>query len=296
MDSKPLVSVVIATYNMAEYLPLAVQSALDQTYRDLEIIIVDDGSTDETPTILDRRWSEDPRVRLITQENQGQTAAKNRGIAAATGKYVAFLDADDQWVRDKLEKQVPRFGDSPKIAVVYSDQRYIDEYGAPLHRRGLEYPEGLITEQLLVDNFVNFSSAVVKREVLEEFGGFDATLPMSIDYDLWLRISTGYEFRCVNEVLVDYRIWPGQMSHKSLERTTCVLRILQKLKSTYPDIVSARSLARAQSSTLVTRGHAQISAGFGRLAALREIGHALKLNPLSARAWKSAAKIILAGR
>ena len=240
MDSKPLVSVVVATYNMAGYLPIAVQSVIDQTYRHIEIIIVDDGSADETPSILGR-WSEDPRVHVITQENQGQTAAKNRGIAAATGEYIAFLDADDRWVRSKLEKQILRFRDSPKIAVVYSDQLYIDEQGAPLQRRGLKYPEGRITEQLLVDNFVNFSSAVVKREVLKEFGGFDATLRMSIDYDLWLRISTMYEFQCVNEPLVEYRVWPGQMSHKMLERTTCVLRILHKLRSTYPNAVSAKS-------------------------------------------------------
>ncbi len=280
---------------MAQYLHEAVESVRTQTYANTEIIIIDDGSTDETPSIV-RRWSGDPRVRFIRQENQGQTGAKNRGIAEASGEYVAFLDADDRWVRHKLEKQIPRFRDSPKVAVVYSDQILIDERGAPFGRRGLRYPEGRITDELLVDNFVNFSSAVVKREVLEEFGGFDAALPMSIDYDLWLRISTAYEFQCVDEPLVEYRIWPGQMSHKMLERTDCVLTILHKFKSIYPDTVSTRSLARARSSTFVTRGYAQVIAGHGRLAALRQIGHALRLDPLSPRVWKSAAKIVLGRR
>src|SRR5258705_11081136 len=108
MSDKPLVSVVIATYNMARYLPLAVRAALDQKYKNIEVLVVNDGSTDDTQCVM-APFLDDSRVRYYTQKNKGQAAAKNRGIHESRGDYIAFLDADDMWALDKLEVQLPLF-------------------------------------------------------------------------------------------------------------------------------------------------------------------------------------------
>src|SRR3954469_14607922 len=119
MSSSPLVSVVIATYNTARYLPLAIRSALAQTYAPLEIHVVDDGSTDRTQEVL-QEFRRDRRIIVHQQPNRGQAAAKNRGIAASRGSLVAFLDADDLWHADKLATQVPLLLADPRAGVIYS--------------------------------------------------------------------------------------------------------------------------------------------------------------------------------
>ncbi|MDR2877612.1 MAG: glycosyltransferase, partial [Chromatiales bacterium] len=202
----PLVSVVIATYNMGRYLPEAVASVFNQSYSPIEIIVVDDGSTDNTADIV-KSWQADARFRYVRQENQGQQIAKNRGIAEAKGDYIAFLDADDRWKLDKLARQIPLFS-NPSVGVVYSNAVFIDENGRETGRRNILCPEGKVTEALLHENFVSFGSAVVSKHALDRCGAFDASLAMSIDYDLWLRISTEFQFAYVDDVLLEYRIWP----------------------------------------------------------------------------------------
>lgn len=288
----PLVSTVIATYNMGRYLPEAIESVRRQTYQPLEIIIVDDGSTDDT-ALLAARWDDDSRVRYIRQENQGQTVAKNRGIAESTGAYIAFLDGDDRWKANKLELQMPLFDAAGTIGVVYSDAVFIDENGRETGHRDIYHPQGRITEALLEDNIVNFGSAVVSRAALEKCGVFDESLPMSIDYDLWLRLSAYYEFGFIDAPLLEYRLWGGQMSHKMLTRTACVLRILEKFETEHGGLVKADLLRRARSSTYVSRGLARVAAGEGRLPALREISRALALDWRSVKAWKTLVKVIL---
>lgn len=288
----PLVSVVIATYNMGRYLPEAVASASDQTYGSLEVIIVDDGSTDDTADIV-ARWQPDARIRYIRQENLGQQIAKNRGVAEAKGDYIAFLDADDRWKPDKLQRQIPLFGDDPAVGVVYSDAIIIDQDGRETGRRDIGHPQGRVTEALLYDNFVSFSSAVVSRQALDRCGVFDESLPMSIDYDLWLRISTEFDFRYVDDALLEYRVWPGQMSHKMVKRTDCILRILDKFERNHADLASAGVMARARSSTLVSRGFARMTASQGRLTAIRDMARAICIDPQYVPAWKGVAKVIL---
>jgi len=292
MNDNLLVSVVIATYNMGNYLPEAVESVRAQTYRPLEVIIVDDGSTDDTATVI-RRWENDPGVRYVWQENQGQTVAKNHGISLARGAYVAFLDGDDRWKPYKLEHQMPLFGQNPATGVVYSDAVFIDEQGHETGRREIAHPHGRVTSRLLEDNFVNFGSAVVSARALEHLGAFDEALPMSIDYDLWLRLSTAYEFGYVDEPLLEYRIWGGQMSHRMLARTDCVLRILDKFEREHPDCTGMRELQRARATTYASRAYARMTAGEGRRAALPEIARAVVLQPAYPRLWKDLVKILV---
>ena len=196
MRTKGLVSVVTATYNMARYLGETLDSILCQDYSDLEILVVDDGSTDETQEIL-QNYESEPRVKIIHQSNSGQTIAKNRGIRESTGEFIAFCDADDCWRSDKLSCQIPRFSDSEGIGVVFSDVSYMDENGEPKNIKPMSKKGGRITAALLVDNFIPFPTAVVRGEILDERGGFNEDLSMSIDYDLWLWISLKYDFAYV---------------------------------------------------------------------------------------------------
>ncbi len=293
MDETKLVSVVTATYNMGKYLPFAIESALNQTYSNIEVIVIDDGSNDNTGKIMEP-YKKDPRVRYIYQKNQGQAKAKNRGIRESRGAFVAFLDADDVWKPDKLEKQLNLFAQSEKIGVVYSDVEYIDENGNIIQQEPYkQYHSGKVTNQLFIDNFVNFSSAVVRKECFDQFGGFDETLPMSIDWDLWLRISTKYEFAFLNEKAFYYRIWPGQMSHNYEKRYQCILRIMEKFSREYSEYLSKDVVRLAWAHTYFNRGWKEKEMAHRRVEALKYYVKALKAKVTFIPAWKGLVKAMI---
>ena len=194
LSQHPLVSVVLPTYNMARFLPEALQSVLDQTYPHLEVHVIDDGSTDNpreaiAPLLTDQRV----HFHSIPNERTGGREERRHSRPLA-GELVAFIDADDLWVLDKLERQVPLFT-RPEIGVVYSNYRWVDVTGAPLPTTNPVVPRtGRITNELLIENFVTGMASVVRRECFDAVGAFDESLPMGIDYELWLRISTKFEF------------------------------------------------------------------------------------------------------
>ncbi len=291
MPAVPLVSVITATYNMGRYVQEAVDSVLAQKYPRVQSIVVDDGSTDDTPEVL-ARYRDDSRVTVIRQENAGQTAAKNSGLAAAAGEYIGFCDADNAWLPGKLARQLEMFRAHPRLGVVYGDIELMDENGIPLPAPATKRYSGRITGRLLVDNFVTFNTALVPRAVIVEAGGFDESLSMAIDYDLWLRISVNYEFMHIAAPLVRYRIWGGQMSHRTGERLDNYLRLLQRFLSCHPESVTAGEVRRAWAHTYVTRGlwHA---AENRKGAAWRDYGRALVRWPHDLRLWKSAARLLL---
>lgn len=253
----PKVSIVITCYNYAGYVGGALESVLNQSYQDFEIIIIDDGSTDGSGTII-KPFLSDCRLKYFYQKNSGQAKAKNKGVKKSKGKLVAFLDADDLWQPDKLEKQLALF-DSDKIGVVYSRQSFIDEQGNPVER-GRRCPTmlpkaGKVTADLFMDNFVPFSSSMVRSECFEQFGGFDESLAMGIDWDLWLRFSTKYHFAYVDEPLLIYRIGhSGQMSKNTRTRQECSDRIMQKFRLNYPQEVPMLLNRRAMAFTYCNRG------------------------------------------
>jgi glycosyltransferase involved in cell wall biosynthesis len=291
MSSVPLVSVVTAAYNMGRYLGEAVESVLGQDYPAVELIVVDDGSTDDTPAVL-AHYAADPRVTIIRQENSGQTVAKNRGMRAARGRYVGFCDADNAWLPHKLSRQVPLLQGNERLGVVYGDIQFIDEEGRDLPTPKIRRSSGRITGPLLVDNFVTFNTTLVPRRVLEEFDYMDESLTMAIDYDLWLRISTRYDFLHLPEVLVRYRIWGGQMSHRTGERLDNFFRLLESFLERYPDSVTPAEVRRAWAHTYVTRG--RWHAHKGRTAeALADFGRAFRQRPHDLRLWKSAARLLI---
>lgn len=258
-DGSSRVSVVVSCYNYGSFLAGAVESALNQTYRDLEVVIVDDGSTDDTPDVAARLVARDSRVSYHRQPNQGQAAAKNVGIQKSSGPFVAFLDADDWWHSDKIEKQLVLF-ENPRVGVVYSRMRAVAPDGTPLGRKDeatARIPRrGRVSDALFIDNFIPFSSTVVRRAVFEKVGLMDASLAMGIDWDLWLRASVDFEFDFVDEELLDYRVGhAGQMSHRQEERHGWAERIMRRFLQRNPGAVSSSVVNAAWAHTYNNRGY-----------------------------------------
>lgn len=204
VNEKPKVSVIIPTYNRAESLPRAIQSVLNQTFQDFEIIVVDDGSTDNTKDIIKEFQEQDKRVKYIKHDkNKGAAAARNTGIKVAKGKFIAFQDSDDEWLPKKLEKQMEAFDNaSSKVGVVYtgfwSIEGNVKQYS--LHKEIL-HKEGDIHTQILQGNFIGTPAAVVKKACFKKVGMFDERLHRLIDWELWIRVSKYFDFKFIDEPL-----------------------------------------------------------------------------------------------
>jgi glycosyltransferase involved in cell wall biosynthesis len=199
MDPMPLVSVVIPTRDRLSLLTRALESVHDQTYSNLEVIVVDDGSIDGTPDILAR----DDRVRLIRLDaSVGGAAARNRGIAAARGDLIAFLDSDDQWLPEKLSAQVAVFEHNPRVGAVYCRHfDHDDETGVRSQSKGRIYTGDIMPELLSGNCPRTVSLFVVRKSALERAGGFDEGLRGFQDTDLWLRLAPDWEFDAVEAPL-----------------------------------------------------------------------------------------------
>jgi glycosyltransferase involved in cell wall biosynthesis len=204
------VSVIIPSYNYAQFLPSAVESALAQTRAAHEIIVVDDGSTDDTPQVLARYGQ---RIRALQQPNQGLSAARNSGAQMASGELLAFLDSDDTWLPTKLERQVARVEADPAVGLVHCGVSEVDRAGDVIRRRldGMEGP--VAYEMLLFRRSVLMppSTFLVPRKVFVETGGFDTQLNHSEDWDFGFRVASRHRVAFVAEALVNYRLHGGNM-------------------------------------------------------------------------------------
>lgn len=201
----PLVSVIIPTYNGSRFIRETIQSVLDQTYNNLEIMVVDDGSTDDTSLIV--KSITDQRITYIQQKNAGVSPARNHGIAVSKGDYIAFLDHDDVWLPCKLEKQLSLFEQNPKVALIYSDVFIINEnnfiIGKYSHK--IKFFRGRIFKELFSSCFITILTVVIKKSVFLEVGPF---LPYKIceDYDLLLKCAAEYPIDYIDEPLAKYRV------------------------------------------------------------------------------------------
>jgi glycosyltransferase involved in cell wall biosynthesis len=203
-DQNPKVSVVIPTYNRAHLICRSIQSVLDQTYQNLEIIVVDDGSTDNTEEIVIN--FKDERIRYIKHsENKGASAARNTGIKVSRGEYIAFQDSDDEWFSEKLEKQISAFyNSSPEVGVVYSGF-YRVEANKKIYIPSDDHvaqKKGNIYNELLKGNFVGTPAVLIKKECFENVKYFDENIPALEDWELWIEISKYYKFEYINIPLV----------------------------------------------------------------------------------------------
>lgn len=201
-----LVSVVIPTYNRAHLIKDAVQSVLAQTLEDFELIVVDDGSTDNTREVMADLQSD--RVHYIFQENRGASAARNAGIHASIGKYVTFLDSDDLYLPDKLAVQIAEMENHPEAAMSYHGTRVVDFSGNLLIETHADVDGWIYRETVFrgpIDSCIVTPAVMVRRSVLEEMGGFEETMHGAEDLDLWRRISIKYKVLGINQNLSTIR-------------------------------------------------------------------------------------------
>lgn len=241
-SSTTKVSVVIPAFNQARYLAQAIESVLNQTHPQLEIIVVDDGSTDETPQVL-ARFAKCPSVKVVSQTNAGLPAARNRGLQEATGDYVCFLDSDDYYAPEKISKQAQRLDEDPELGLVYCDIVTVDEAGQAVAEQYSigkigRVLSGLIFQSLILGGYFPPHTVMIRRSVLTALGPFDAALGGHADYELWLRVTAAGHRACyLDEPLAFYRTHPNSMSKDGLHMNETRIATFRKLAALYPAAV-----------------------------------------------------------
>lgn len=215
LRTRPTVSAIIPTRNRSSKLRRAIDSVLRQTYQDFEIIVVSDGSTDDTEQAV--ASFPDARIRLITHESaRGASAARNSGIRVARGKYLAFLDDDDAWLPDKLEIQVPVLDQAPaKVGLVYGWMVYLDQDGREVRLYRPEVQGDVFVEMLGRQAIGNSSTVMIRREVVETVGEFDENLPKWNDGEYWQRISKHFHVACTPMIVA--HVYIGHMDRLSID-------------------------------------------------------------------------------
>ena len=197
----PKVSVIIPTYNREKFVARAIQSVLDQTYQDYEIIVIDDGSKDNTKDALKPF---DHKIRYFFQENSGISRARNRGIQESVGEYIAFLDSDDRWIPEKLAIQVEILDQNKNVGIVYSKMIILDEQGNPCGFKPEEKTGKNFLELMEIRGDIATSTVITRKECFEKVGKFDLDLPPMEDFDMWLRIAKFYEVYEVEDATFAY--------------------------------------------------------------------------------------------
>jgi glycosyltransferase involved in cell wall biosynthesis len=224
MGKEVKVSVVIPTYNCVQFVTEAIDSVLNQTFKDFEILVVDDGSKDETREVLTEKYG--TSIQYLYKENGGVSSARNFGIEKAKGKYIAFLDADDVWMPEKLEKQASALEGNPEIKACYSSFFLCDEKLNPGKINLSERKANALTDLLLIGNVVATPSTVIaEKGLFQQVGGFDHELSQCADWEMWIRLATKTEFIYINEPLLRYRQHDSNMSKNAalLEKDSVLL-------------------------------------------------------------------------
>ncbi|MDX2099584.1 MAG: glycosyltransferase [Leptolyngbyaceae cyanobacterium bins.59] len=228
----PKVSIIIPTYNAMPYLPATVESIFKQTFTDFELLLVDDGSTDQTVPWITKLT--DSRVKLIQQANQGASIARNTGIASVQGDSIAFLDNDDLWQPTKLEQQVQHLDRNPQVGLVHTWMMLIDEKGQSTGRLIKTDAEGWVWKKLVEQDTILNSSVLVRKTCFDQVGVFDPTIPRTGDWEMWLRVAAKYPLGLLKEPLVFYRIHSKNASRnlQAMEQEFQVC--IEKIFSTAP--------------------------------------------------------------
>jgi glycosyltransferase involved in cell wall biosynthesis len=273
----PKVSVIIPAHNAERYIRDSLDSVLAQSYSDLEVIVVDDGSTDGT---RDAVLAVKGPIRCLTQVNAGPSAARNAGIAAARGELICFLDADDLWTPDKLQRQVAFMEEHPEVGLVFSDEEEFDDAGVhcPSLLATTRYGSGLGPKQhiegafqkLLEENFIPTSTVMARRRCFDAAGLFDVALRAAEDRDMWARIAVTFPLVCMPERLGSKRVVAGSAS-RDVE-TTLRSRILHwtKARRLFPELARPQRVNALLGSTYVHLGFVLLHKG--RLREARQYG------------------------
>lgn len=247
INSKPLVSVILPTFNRALTLPRAIDSVLNQTYKNLELIIIDDGSTDNTLELLKNYQKVDKRVKVIfNKQNLGAPLSRNKGIKASNGDYIAFQDSDDEWLQDKLITEMGILLKIPDVGLVYSlpviNKKRFDLVNV---KKPVLFSSSTIQQKLLYANVIDIH-VVVKKQFLLRAGLFDIDLPRFQDWELWLRLSSYATFACTNQRMFISYLSRDSISTSSwnhfIQATNIILTKHQILFNNYPQAYAKRLL------------------------------------------------------
>lgn len=236
----PLVSVIIPAFNAARYLPRAVASVAAQSYPAdrIETIVVDDGSTDETLALARTFERYMPGLQVFSQPNQGVSPARNLAIAVSSGELIAFLDADDQWLSDKVAAQVEVYQADPTVGLVHCGFDFVDQDGAALPDwpRRSRLDEGDVLLEFLCDFFLITSAVMVPRAVLDSVGGFDESLKVGEDNELFLRIVSSFQVGCARQSLLERTVRPDSLSRQDFDLDARVdLATIERYLVQHPD-------------------------------------------------------------
>jgi len=227
------ISVVIPTYNRPALLRNSINSVLSQTYRDFELIVIDDCSSDNTPGVLED--FRDERLKVIrNSSNKGIAAVRNIGVTSSQGKYIAFLDDDDEWLPDKLEKQLKIMENGPEsLGCVYSGRLTIGPDGREVVSTSIPRYRNKVLNELLLENFITTSTVLIKISCFDKAGIFDEEIPYGEDYDMWIRIAEDFEYDFAPEPLTKYRVHPSSITGNYTKVINGIEKILSKYSSLY---------------------------------------------------------------
>jgi glycosyltransferase involved in cell wall biosynthesis len=307
-----LVSVIIPVYKAERYIATTLQSVLDQTYQNFELLIIDDGSPDRSIEICQQFI--DRRIKIICQENRGVAAARNHGIRAAQGEYIAFLDADDIWLPTKIEKHIHHLENSPSVGISYSYSTLIDATDKPLGLYQLPQTNNITPVNFLLRDPIGSGSNLIARKAVLEAIKFSAEIDGTItqcyfdedrqlnpseDTECWLRMSIKSElkFEGIPEVLIQYRLHSGSFSHQFEKKTASWEKLLEKARSYAPALMAKQeNAARAYQFTAIARRAINQGAGLVALKlsyrALRSYWRILLEEPLRTLLTLSAACLL----
>jgi glycosyltransferase involved in cell wall biosynthesis len=276
----PRVSIVLAAHDQAPWIGATIASVRAQTFGDWELVVVDDGSTDETAAVVAGAATGDARIRVVTGPRRERAAARNRGIAATTGPLLAFLDGDDLWLPEKLAHQVSALDAAPAAALCYTIARYVDDHDRPLAVRRPPKPvAGAIFPALMRANLMILSSVVLRRSALDPTGlAFDERLPVlgCEDWDLWLRIARQSPVVVVPEELTRYRRHDGNTASARLLASGLLVA-----GKHYRDPATAAAARLSLNGAFARLYWYHAGAAGGRARALRLAWRALRSSPAS---------------
>ncbi|HEX6897091.1 MAG TPA: glycosyltransferase [Bryobacteraceae bacterium] len=230
----PQVSVILPLYNVARFVGEAAASVLSQSWSDLELIAIDDGSTDDT--VVEFQRAADPRASLIRSEHRGAAAARNSGIRRARGRYIAFMDGDDVWLPGKLEHDIAYLEAHPAADLVFSSMRIVDESGQDVGRTVRTWSGVATLRDLLIENLIGTDTVVMRRDVFEQIGFFDEELPAGSDYDFWLGMAAlrPHTIHGVPRVSALYRRHSGQLTANWEEQLRNWNKTMAKMRGPCP--------------------------------------------------------------
>ncbi|MBC6434705.1 glycosyltransferase [Nostoc sp. HG1] len=223
----PKISVIIPAYNCEKTIKYTIESVLNQTFSDIELIIINDGSQDSTREVIAE--IQDSRIKVFSYPNAGGNVSRNRGLHLAVGEFVSFLDADDLWTPDKLHSQLKALQENITAKVAYSWTDYIDENGEFILSGKRVNLNGNVYESLLLNNFLeNGSNPLICRTSLIKLGSFDESLSAAQDWDMWLRLASKFDFICVPSVQILYRVSANSVSSNLVRQEKSCLQVLER--------------------------------------------------------------------